>query len=269
MLTSYTLDLNSRIAYYLQLKEILQQIIEKGGYKPGDKLPSEAELCDQFHVSRTVVRQTLMELEHEGLVYKRKGKGAFVAEPKVNVALTQLRTGFSKDMAKHGQKITTHVLYQQIEPVNGSIAKTMRLPEGTRVLRIERVRSFNDEPMVYVNTYLPQPFCEDLIDADMTLSLYDNLRSICNIEFGSGERMIEAVAANEIASRHLGVPVGVPMIKVITFSYLENGSLGEYSVAIHRGDRSRIETKVIHYKMIGNTLKFAQEDAERLFIATD
>lgn len=269
MPTSQILDLNSRIAYYLQLKEILQQKIEKGEYKPGDKLPSEAELCDQFHVSRTVVRQSLMELEHEGLVYKRKGKGAFIAEPKLNVALTQLRTGFSKEMAKQGQTITTRVLYQQIEPVKGNIAKNMRLPEGTQVLRIERVRSYNDEPIVYVNTYLPQPIGEKLIDADMTLSLYDNLRTICSIEFSSGERMIEAVPANEIESRHLKVPVGIPMIKVITYSYLEDGSLGEYTVAIHRGDRSRIEARVIHYKSVGNTLKFAQKDTERFFIATD
>ncbi len=79
------IDSSSKIPYYLQMKNALLEHIKKQILQPGDILPSEAQLGKQFNVSRTVVRQALMELEYEGLIYKRKGKGAFISEPKVKM----------------------------------------------------------------------------------------------------------------------------------------------------------------------------------------
>ena len=68
-------DVTSNTAYYVQVIDALRRKLDSGELQPGNQLPSEAELCAMFRVSRTVVRQALMKLENEGLVTKRKGKG--------------------------------------------------------------------------------------------------------------------------------------------------------------------------------------------------
>ena len=83
------IDKISPVPYYYQLEQLLREKIENGKLKPGDILPSEAELCSTFKVSRTVVRQALNKLTQDGLVYKEKGKGTFVAKPKLQEKFVQ------------------------------------------------------------------------------------------------------------------------------------------------------------------------------------
>ena len=92
------IDFNSLIPFYIQLMDTLRAKITQGEWQPGDQLPGEHTLCDTYGVSRTVVRQALRELELEGLIYRRKGKGSFVSKPKISGALAQKLTGFYQDM---------------------------------------------------------------------------------------------------------------------------------------------------------------------------
>ncbi len=78
---------------------------------------SEPELCDKFGVSRIVVRQALREIELEGLVVRRKGKGTFIAEPKINESLAQKLTGFYHDMVERGLTPVTQVLSRSVTKV--------------------------------------------------------------------------------------------------------------------------------------------------------
>ena len=92
------IDKNSPLPYYIQLKEILKGYIENGDWKTGSQIPSEPDLCEIFDISRTVVRQALKELTYEGLLVREKGRGTFVAEPKISEGLIQELTGFYQDM---------------------------------------------------------------------------------------------------------------------------------------------------------------------------
>src|SRR6188508_2533234 len=102
-----TMERATRVPYYAQLQEILAEQIRQGTWPPGHLLPSEAELCARFGVSRTVVRQALSELVHEGLIVREQGKGSFVAQPKISEGLVQRLTGFYEDMAQRGFKPTS------------------------------------------------------------------------------------------------------------------------------------------------------------------
>ena len=264
-----TIDFNSKVSYYLQLRELLVDQIEKNELRQGDKLPSEAELCDALKISRTVVRQAMQELEHEGLIYRRKGKGAFVAEPKINMALTQLRFGFIHDMASRGKRTVTKVLKQGYVPATRKVAQYLHVDVGTSVIEIQRLRFVDNEPIVLVSSYLPANLCAEVVKEDLSKSLYNTLRDVCKIRFAYGERIIESVAANELESRLLDVEAGTPMILVISLSYLADGTAVEYSHAIHRGDRARIEAKVVHYREMGKTMKFENDTHEGYLLTND
>ena len=86
-------DRNSAIPLYYQIKQYFRQQIETGELKPGDQLPTEAELCERLGVSRAPVRQAMAELAREGLIYRRAGAGSFVAPtaPSALIDRTRLR----------------------------------------------------------------------------------------------------------------------------------------------------------------------------------
>ncbi len=76
----FEIDKNSPIPIYYQLKELIMKKIENREYKPGDRLPTEQELCEIFNISRTPVRQALNELNYEGILYRRPGLGTFISD---------------------------------------------------------------------------------------------------------------------------------------------------------------------------------------------
>ena len=83
MLEAKKIDKNTPIPLYFQLKSLLLAEIEDGTYLADSLIPTEKELCDMFHISRTTVRQALAELVQEGYLYRVKSKGTFVARPKI------------------------------------------------------------------------------------------------------------------------------------------------------------------------------------------
>ena len=128
------IDRRGPIPLYLQVIAALQEYLDDGGVKPGDQLPGEAELCQLFDVSRTVIRQALKELEYKGLIVREKGKGTFVAEPKILEGLFQELTGFYEDMAARGHPPVSKVLRGAIEPASRKIAELLNLAPETPVI---------------------------------------------------------------------------------------------------------------------------------------
>jgi GntR family transcriptional regulator len=82
-------DKGSKIPYYLQIKDNLLDLLDKKKIKPGDKLPNEHELAEQYNVSRPTIRQAILDLEIEGLIERMKGRGTFIKEKKLNTTLMQ------------------------------------------------------------------------------------------------------------------------------------------------------------------------------------
>lgn len=237
---------DSPVPYYYQLEEFLKGQIENGTWKSGQQIPSEAELCEAFDVSRTVVRQALNELVHEGLLYRRKGKGTFVAEPKIRESLVQHLTGFYEDMVALGFRPSTKVLEQKVMPAPPKIADGLVLEEGEPVIMIDRLRFVDDEPIVLVITYVPQKLCPELINEDLsTQSLYAILEKKYGLELAHGRRTLEAVAATKEEAKLLEIDEGDPIILLRSISYLKDGRPIEYFKARHRGDRSRFEVELV------------------------
>jgi DNA-binding GntR family transcriptional regulator len=100
VLESGQIDRSSPIPLYHQLEYLLRREIENGSYRPGDTLPSEGEICARYEVSRSVVRQTLTNLTHAGIIRTERGRGSFVAERKLQERFVQRTTGLYDDLRR-------------------------------------------------------------------------------------------------------------------------------------------------------------------------
>lgn len=243
------IDFASPIPFYIQLMDLLREDIAQGKRQPGDQLPGEYTLCETYGVSRTVVRQALRELELEGLIYRRKGKGSYVSEPKINESLAQKLTGFYQDMEERGYRPVSRVLKQEVVPAQVRVAQKLALSPGTPVVELQRLRFVQDEPFVLVTTYLPHALCPGLEHVDFReQSLYAYLEKTYKLVLSHGRRHIEAVAADEREAELLQTEVGAPLIFLDSVSYLEDNTPIEYYQAFHRGDRSRFEVALVRIR---------------------
>src|SRR5882724_11947393 len=122
---SGTIDKASPVPYYYQLLQLLERGIASGALAPGEKIPTEAVLCARYEVSRTVVRQALSDLDRTGLVTRHKGKGTFVASPKVSEFVAQSLTSLHEDLTALGERLETVVLRLEAEPVSPHVAQQL------------------------------------------------------------------------------------------------------------------------------------------------
>ncbi|MDD5369739.1 MAG: GntR family transcriptional regulator [Anaerolineaceae bacterium] len=244
-----SIDFESHIPYYLQLIDLLKDQIQGKLWLPGDQIPGEQDLCEQYNVSRTVVRQALRELELAGVITRRKGKGTFISEPKIREGLIQKLTGFYQDMVERGLKPVTKVLRQQVTPVNEKVAHFLNIQPGVEVIEIQRLRFIKDEPIQMVTSYVPYSVCPALATVDLTnRSLYEYLEKEAGIFLARGRRYIEAVLANETEASLLGIDRGAPLLMLDSVSFAEDGQPIEYYHALHRGDRSQFEVELFRVR---------------------
>jgi len=244
-----SINFESHIPYYIQLMDLLKDQILKKRWLPGEQIPGEQDLCETYGISRTVVRQALRELELEGVITRRKGKGTFISEPKISEGLIQKLTGFYQDMVERGLKPVTKVLHQNVVKSNEKVARFLGIPTGTEVIDIQRLRFINDESIQLVTTYIPYQVYPPLATVDLTnRSLYEFLEKEGGIFLARGRRYIEAVLANETEALLLGIERGAPLLMLDSVSYSESGQPIEYYHALHRGDRSRFEVELVRIR---------------------
>ena len=238
------IDVRSFEPYYQQLKRILTKEIEDRRGE-GDMLPSESDLCRQYSVSRTVVRQALGELEDDGLVHKVKGKGTFVTGRPLNTSFVQHSLGFYESMQRAGYTVRSRTIQMSTEPAGVSMAKLVEIAVGENIIRFDRVRSVDGRPVQVVRTVLPARLFPGLTDLDMTdRSLYQVLAADYGVRPASGHRAIDATALSGEDAGYLNAPEGQPALRIESVTRSDLGVLFEYYVAIYRGDSFKFELEV-------------------------
>src|SRR6201996_132420 len=119
---------------YLRVETGLASEIADGALKAGDQLPTEDDLIRRFEVSRITVRRAIQNLVSRGIVEIRRGKGTFVAAPKITHELTEL-SGFVEDMHALGRKPTARVIGKEVVTADATVALHLALEKGERVVR--------------------------------------------------------------------------------------------------------------------------------------
>jgi GntR family transcriptional regulator len=240
------LDFNSPIPLYYQLKSFIQNQISTGTWKPGEQIPSEAELCGQFQISRTTIRQAINELVTQGKLKRTQGRGTFVTQYNIEKPLFFL-TGFSEDMKRRGLEPMSKVLKFETIPPTGHIAQVLNLKENEPVILIKRLRLADDQLMAIDTSFLPFNRFFALLHEDLEKnSLYDLLaRKFETVPIRS-IRSIEAISCPLAEGELLDVKPGFPILFLVGTNFDQNDLPFEHAESYYRGDRFTFNVEILN-----------------------
>lgn len=244
---THIINRQSPVPLYFQLAKVLEAEIDAGRVSPGKRFPSEPTICERFNLSRATVRQALAQLERDGLVRREKGRGTFIAELRTTSWHLQSAQGFYEEATRGGHSVTSRVLHRAVEPLPDWAAAALRLPLRSEGVALERVRSVNERPVMYVLSYLPPDLAATVMNADLERgSLYWTLEEREGVTVLGGRRVVEAVNAEDELPALLDVASGAALLFVEAVSWREDGRPFECYRAWHRADRTKIDVQVVH-----------------------
>ncbi len=229
---------------YFQLKELLMSRITMKEWNPGDKIPNELSLCHEYGVSRITVRQALTELEREGYIIRKQGKGTFVSFPRIEQNLTSFYS-FSDEFKKRGFKPSNKILeFHLVIPVSEIAARLGIENTGKQVYYIKRLR-YADETLVAIeSTYLPADLFNDLnLEELESKSLYEIMRQKYDVNPNSAEESIGATSIGDREAIFFGAKKGTAALDIERFAFSGSRCV-EYTSGIVRGDVFRFHVKL-------------------------
>ncbi len=227
----------SKLPLYQQLYEMLRGNITRGEWKPGDLIPAESELIERYGVSRITVRQVLDMLVQEGLIYRQRGRGSFVAHPAVEQVLQRL-VSFTDDMRQRGFAPSTRIVSSGLLPAPADIAGQLHILPGEELAKIERLRLADGEPMSVEESYLIHRYVPGILEKDFVA---DPLREVIDRNYGvrwlRARQVIRAINAPPALAVTLSVRPNVAVLFIERVSFSQQNVPVEFLRIYHRGDR--------------------------------
>ncbi len=247
-MSSQTLDRQSVVPLYFQIRQALLDQIRSEELKPGDAVPSEQTISARYGVSRMTVRQALKSLADLGVIYSRRGKGTFVAGNKLEKSFRQVLS-FSEEMAARGFVASSKLLRLRVEPADETAAESLRVPIGEKLVSVKRLRLADSVPMGIEWSRIPCKLCPGLEKSfEPVESLYKVLSQHYGIRVAVTDEVAEAGLANVEQARLLQIPRRSPVLLFSRISYVESGKAVEYVISVYRGDRYKIVNRLITKK---------------------
>src|SRR3712207_7694745 len=199
---------------YHQILLSLTERIESGEIGVGDRLPSEADLVAEFGVSRTTARRALDELRRQGLVRREPGRGTFLASPRLRSNLAYLHS-FSEEIERWGYTPGVRLISQEERAADEEVAARLGVEVGEGVLYVRRLRLADERPIFVCDSFLTISRFPCLKDADYgSVSLSRLLEERTGRKVEHARQWIGAAAAEPDVADLLGIPAGVPVLKV-------------------------------------------------------
>jgi GntR family transcriptional regulator len=221
---------------YYRLESHLRESLRNGALRPGDPVPPESSLCQQFGVSRTTVRQALSRLVYEGLITRHRGRGSFVAEPRLEHSKPFL--SFEEEMRARGATTGIKLLDMRTEPATRQVAENLAIAEGTPIVVLERLRLVNGQVVGYEIRYLPRHIGEALTAEEIhNQPLVPAVRRILGKARTRLSLRVTASAARRNEARVLETKVGAPVLVREHTWYFEPEGPMQYGKSVFRGDR--------------------------------
>lgn len=224
-----------------QIQDFILTKIRNNEYSAGDKIPTEAELVEQFGASRMTVNKALCTLRDKGYLFSVRGKGTFVKKEIVQKRLNEL-TSFTEEMRRRGIKPITKTIEFSYNSVGFEAEKeSLKLKSTDNVYKIIRVRYDKETPIALDVTILNEKVVGHLDYSKMGSSLYEYLQNVQGVAISYAVQKIRAIKADEFLAKNLDVPLGDPILEIASVTYDKENRPFEVVHTYHVHDTYEVE----------------------------
>ena len=243
------IDPDNPIPKYLQISAWIRELIQSGRYERGASLPSEVELSKICQVNRNTLRQAIAELPAAGMLRKEKGRGTFVCAETPLAVTHKLKSisSFSADLQELGIKERNRIVKKSMEEAGDQVAKKLILSPNGKVAVIRRIRSGNDVPFIYEESFLPGSMFREILEMDLTGSMYQIIHERFNVTLARSDQKIRAVNLKGRIASYLDVPENSAAFFMESLTYDENNVPVELLHSYYRGDKYVFEIELGRY----------------------
>ena len=225
------LDAASPVPLYFQVAELLREMISNSS-TAGAQLPSEFGLVERLGVSRATVRKAIERLEGEGLVYRRRGTGTFVSEPRQTRAIRL--TSSLTDLYRSGRTVRTRLIERATVEATDAVAERLGRAAGDPVVFLKRLRYADARPFALLQNWLPLDRCAPVLDADLEQrSLYEVLANDCAITLGRANQRLQARLPSDEDAALLEQPPSEPVMRVLRQAFETDRGVVEWSDCLY------------------------------------
>lgn len=224
---------------YLRILGILRERIRSGLYPVGTRAPSEAELCDEFNVSRQTVREALRKLSELGYVERRRGSRTRVVSNDPTPVYTQSMFSLS-ELFQYA--LDTHFEIERVEPVTlgPDMAGLVAAPEGSEWLCISGVRRTAEDGSIICHTsaYVNKRFAwlrDELLSFEGPF--YALVESRGNEPIAEATQTFNAVEMPALVRQAFGNPGWPIALRLVRRYHAQSGEVMVASVNHHPADR--------------------------------
>jgi DNA-binding GntR family transcriptional regulator len=228
---------------YVQLVNILKEQIAKGVYLPGNRLPSESELCKRYQVSPMTVRRSINLLLDQGIVSTIQGSGTYVKAPdlsKVTFSLEEFHNIF-----KDKERTKVKILEALIIKADETTADKLAVRVGERMILIRRVLIRDGDPIIYHKEHLIYDPARPIVEGEFEItSLHGLFVGTGETTLKRGDLAIEAAVLTKEEADILNTIEMQPAFRLEHIFYDFEDRPVSWGRFICRGDRLRFTTTV-------------------------
>lgn len=222
------------------IKGILKEQIAGGMYSRQQKLPSERELSELFQTTRITLKDALIALETEGLIYREERRGWFVSPPRLRYNPLS-RSHFHRMVEEQQRQAATRVLKVETELASSDIGKVLELNSIQQVHRIQRVRSIDNRVILFVENCLIVSLFPDLLNHDLSQSLTALYDKQYGYQTTRSRFDVIPTAAPEHVAKALNLAEGQQILKICRVNYNQDGILMDCEFEYWRPDAVMIQ----------------------------
>jgi GntR family transcriptional regulator len=228
------------LPHYRQIELALRERL--AAMPPGDRLPSDDELCREFGVSRMTARNAMQRLAEDGLVERIPGRGTFAVAPPSHRFADRLMA-FSNEMARLGRVPSSRLLERDIRPSTAEQAALLGLRPTEPVVMVRRLRLADGEPIALETAVLVRRTADVVLAADIEHGSLHGALAAAGLHLRRGNATITAESAGHEDVRLLRVVRGAPLLverRVIADSL---GRPVEATESRYPGDRYALDVR--------------------------
>ncbi|MGJ8538482.1 GntR family transcriptional regulator [Heyndrickxia coagulans] len=229
------------IPLYLYFAEKFKQKILSGELRPGDQFPPEIKLAKKYGVARVTIRNAINVLVQEKLIIRLKGKGSFVAEPKIERELVNVAS-FTERMQSRGMRAGALCHEVKLIKADTGLSQQLHIDLGSEVVEIVRIRLTNDNPVAIEKSYLPRDLCPGIEKENLEdNSLYYILDSKYSLQPAHSSKTIELARATLDEAKLLHIPKGTPLFLIRATVFTQTNQVMEFVNTLFLGDKFRFQ----------------------------